>query len=152
MCTSIYLTTKDSHHLLARTMDFHVALNVKPIYIPRKYSWTSAIEKESLNTKFSFIGTGRDFGGTYFVADGINEKGLSISELYLPGESRYQAAPIPGKLNLSPDEFILYILGNFDSIDDLSKNISNINLVKSAIPDLNIVTPLHWIITDQTGR
>lgn len=152
MCTSVYIETKDAHHLTARVMDFHIPLDIQPIFIPRGYSWPSVVEKETQSTKFCFVGTGRKLGGTYFVADGINEKGLSISELYLPQEAKYQKQAIPGKVNLSPDAFILYALGNVSTIDELSTLLETVNLVESPLPQLNIITPLHWIITDQTGR
>lgn len=152
MCTSISIKSKDNHHLVGRVMDFHIPLNVQPVFTPRNYSWSLTFDKQELTNKYCYVGTGRSFGQEYFVADGINEKGLSVSELYLPGQAVYQDSPVQGKCNLGPDELIMYLLGNIASIDELSQIIGNIRLVKSPLPDLNIVTPLHWVITDQTGR
>lgn len=152
MCTSIHLRTKDAHHLLARTMDFSVPLGTQPIFIPRDYHWNSSIDKTPHSCDLGFVGTGRDLGGTYFVADGINEAGLSISELYLPGEVQYQKGAVAGKLNFAPHELILYILGNFKTIDELNPILDTINLVESPMPVFDFVTPLHWIISDQSGR
>lgn len=152
MCTSIFLETKDKKHILSRTMDFSFPLDPDPVFLPRNYKWTSAVGKTEFSGPLGFLGAGRNLGESYFVADGVNEKGLSIAELYLPGDALYQDAPIEGKVNVAPHEFILWVLGNFGTIAELEKEVNKVNLVNAPAPLLNIVTPLHWIITDETGR
>ncbi|MDA9472460.1 choloylglycine hydrolase family protein [Enterococcus sp. 5H] len=152
MCTSIFTKTTDGKSLLSRTMDFSFPLDPSPLYIPRNYKWESGADNVSHENKFGFIGAGRLLGTAYFVADGVNEKGLSIAELYLPGEAQYQEAPEENKNNLAPHELILWMLGNFGSIKEIETKLNEVNLVAVKAPMLNIVTPLHWIITDETGR
>ncbi|WP_314575372.1 choloylglycine hydrolase family protein [Enterococcus gilvus] len=152
MCTSIFITTNDKKHLLARTMDFSYPIDAQPLYLPRDYSWASASDGKKWTNQFGFLGTGADLGEDYFVCDGVNEAGLSVAELYLPGEAVYQEKSNPEKTNLCPHEFITWILGNFSSIDALREAIEDINLVDIAVPILGFVTPLHWIITDINGK
>ncbi|MDA9472469.1 choloylglycine hydrolase family protein [Enterococcus sp. 5H] len=152
MCTSIFTKTIDGKHLLSRTMDFSFPLDPNPTYIPRNYNWTSEADKQAYTNQFGFLGAGRLLGESYFLADGVNEKGLSIAELYLPGEVDYQNEAENGQKNFAPHELILWLLGNFATVEEIEKQIHKINLVGLEAPMLNIVTPLHWIITDETGR
>jgi len=152
MCTSIFTTTQDGTHILSRTMDFSFPLEAAPVYIPPKYEWRSAVNQKSFETHYGFIGAGRLLGDTYFVADGVNEHGLSVAELYLPGEAAYQDYEDSSKVNLAPHEVILWMLGNLRSVLDLEKQIGKVNIVEAIAPVINIVAPLHWIITDSEGR
>lgn len=152
MCTSIHTTTKDNKHLLARTMDFSYELDPQIIFIPRNHKWISSAENKEFLNKYGFVGSGKNLNGNYFVADGVNEKGLSVAELYLPGEAVYHNEKVNEKINLAPHEFIVWLLGNFESIDELSAVLKTVQLMNIPIPVLNIVTPLHWIITDQSGK
>lgn len=152
MCTSIFTKTKDGKHLLARTMDFSYPLNSSPVFIPRAYQWKSVSDQTTHTNKYGFVGAGKNLEGSYFVAGGVNEKGLSVAELYLPGEAVYQKEMDPTCLNFAPHEYILHLLGNFSSIEEIGKELSSINLVGAPLPELGIITPLHWIITDQSGK
>lgn len=152
MCTSIFTKTKDGKHLLARTMDFSYPLNSSPIFIPRAYEWQSVSDQAAHTNKYGFVGAGKNLEGSYFVAGGINEKGLSVAELYLPGEAVYQKEVDPTCLNFAPHEYILHLLGNFSTIEEIGKELATINLVAAPVPELGIITPLHWIITDQSGQ
>lgn len=152
MCTSIFTMTKDGKHLLSRTMDFSFPLDPNPLFLPRDHQWSSDSDQQSYQNKYGFIGAGRLLGSSYFVADGVNEKGLSIAELYLPGEVYYSKEEKKDALNLAPHELVVWVLGNCGSIAELEQHLSKIHLVEKAAPVLNFVTPLHWIITDKTGR
>ncbi|MCB2551829.1 linear amide C-N hydrolase, partial [Listeria monocytogenes] len=72
--------------------------------------------------------------------------------LYLPGEAVYAPAPVEGKINLAPQEFLLWVLGTCATIKDVEAKLSVINLVDQPVPLLGITTPLHWIFTDKSGR
>ncbi|WP_207941132.1 choloylglycine hydrolase [Enterococcus sp. DIV2402] len=149
MCTSFTLQTNQLNNFLARTMDFSFQLNGKPIVIPRGFRWQSQLGFNAV-TRFGFISTGRD-GTEYVLADGMNEKGVAMAELYFSNEARYSETPEIGKINLAPHEFILWVLGNIASIDELKSNIATINLVHAEISLLGAVAPLHYIVTDKTG-
>lgn len=151
MCTSIFTKTLKGEYILSRTMDFTFPLDAAPMYIPKDYQWTSAAAKTAFSTKHAFIGAGRLLGDTYFVADGVNQAGLSAAELYLPGEVKYNTEVDTTKTNVAPHELILWILGNCESVDEVAERIGEFNIVGLEAPLLNTVTPLHWIITDKNG-
>lgn len=144
--------SNDGKHFLSRTMDFSFPLEPNPIYLPRSYTWVSAVTQSEQTNSYGFIGAGRLLETTYFVADGVNEQGLSVAELYLPGEVYYAKEATAQQLNLAPHELILWLLGNFSTIDEIAEQLGQIRLVEKEAPVLNIVTPLHWIITDRSGR
>lgn len=152
MCTSIFTITKDSKHLLSRTMDFSYPLEPNPIYLPRDYRWISATNNDEYTNQYGFVGAGRLLDDSYFVADGVNEKGLCIAELYLPNEVHYSDSVHENHVNFAPHEFILWVLGNFATIAELEGKLADVRLIAQSVPVLNIITPLHWIITDKTGR
>lgn len=152
MCTSILTTTLDGKHILSRTMDFSKPLDPNPVFIPRGYQWTSDADQMSYQGQYGFVGAGRKLSNTFFVADGINEHGLAIAELYLPGKAQYQEKAEPGMRNLAPHEFILWALGNCGSIAEVETALATINLMEVAIPDLQFVAPLHWILTEPGGK
>ena len=152
MCTSIFTKTENGEYILSRTMDYSFPLDATPIYIPRKYQWKTTVNEKQFTCDYGFIGAGRLLGDNYFVADGVNEHGLSVAELYLPGEAVYQDYEDSSKMNLAPHEVILWLLGNVKSINELRQIVTNINIVEAKAPMLNIVTPLHWIITDEQGE
>ncbi|HFT5944974.1 TPA: choloylglycine hydrolase family protein [Listeria monocytogenes] len=151
MCTSFVLETLDGKHLLSRTMDFAFILEANPTISPRNYGWKSSTDGANYINRYAFVGAGRELD-KYIFADGLNEEGLSCASLYLPGEAVCAPAPVEGKINLAPQEFLLWLLGTCATIKDVEAKLSVINLVDQPVPLLGITTPLHWIFTDKSGR
>ncbi|MGY3703023.1 penicillin acylase [Vagococcus martis] len=150
MCTSITFQSENKLNFFARTMDFGFELNGMPIAIPRNYESTFHFEG-TLKTTYAFVGTGQKMG-EYMFADGVNEKGLSIAELYYLNEASYKSEPVDGKINLTQDEFLTWVLGHVASIDELKELSKNIELVGVKNDLVSAVTPLHFIVSDKTGR
>lgn len=150
MCTSLTYEAKNHTFFLARTMDFGVKLEGRPVAIPRNYVWERQNGKE-IKTRYGFVGTGRKLDG-YFFADGVNEFGLSVAELYHPNEATYHDSKKPGKLNLAPHEFIMWVMGENKSIAEIKENIGGVRLINKKVSLLDDVPPLHYIITDSTGE
>lgn len=150
MCTSLTLTNQAQQHFLARTMDFGFQLEGRPVVIPRNYVWKKQFNG-SQQTKYGFLGTGRNLG-EYFLADGINEKGLAIAELYFLNEAKYSSEEKEASINLAPHEFIIWLLGEIESISELRKRITEVQIVEKEVPVLGFVPPLHYIVTDKTGE
>lgn len=150
MCTSLTFESENNHHFLARTMDFAFELSGKPVVIPRNYSWERQLGGTE-TVRYGFMGTGRKLAD-YLFADGVNEKGLAIAELYYPNEAIYLPATVENKINLAPHELILWVLGEISSIEELKIRISEIALVNAEVSLLGLVPPLHFIVTDASGE
>ena len=150
MCTGFSFFTKSKHHYLARTMDFAFEFNGIPTVVPRHYQYQLDLESE-LRLQYGFVGTNLKVG-RYRFGDGINEHGVAISNHYFTGEASYSNHRRYGYFNLAPEEFIVWVLGFVKSIEELKQKVKNINIMNEKNTTLNIVPPLHFIITDASGH
>ncbi|MGR3208819.1 choloylglycine hydrolase family protein [Bacillus glycinifermentans] len=151
MCTSVTLTTADQVHLLARTMDFTFQLDGEVLLHPRMYQWMSEADGREHRGPYAFIGMGRQFKNALF-ADGVNEKGLSCAALYFPGYAVYEKEPKDNHDNIAPHEFVTWVLSNCASLEDVKAALSSLAIVEREVKLLGTVTPLHWILSDRSGR
>ncbi|GAF41632.1 choloylglycine hydrolase [Agrilactobacillus composti DSM 18527 = JCM 14202] len=152
MCTSLTIENAQQQPLLARTMDFPTTSPWLPIYLPRKRRYTPATETNYRTTKYALLGGGRQVAPkTYLMADGVNEAGLACAELYFPFEATYHPKNQPQRLNLSPQDFITWVLGEHASIAEVAADLPNIALVSATWHQLNKIYPYHWALTDPTG-
>ncbi|MCY8496815.1 choloylglycine hydrolase family protein [Bacillus atrophaeus] len=151
MCTSLTLKTADGNHLLARTMDFAFQLGTDVMLYPRQYSWKSEADGKQHKTQYAFIGMGRNLGNILF-ADGVNEKGLSCATLYFPGYAEYGEMTQEGSSHIAPHEFVTWVLSSCASLEEVKEKIASLTIVKKKLDLLGIVLPLHWILSDRTGR
>ena len=53
---------------------------------------------------------------------------------------------------MAPEEFIIWVLGFTKSIQDLKHKVKKVNIMNEKNETLNIVPPLHFIITDREGH
>lgn len=149
MCTSISYLAQNGHAFLGRTMDFGFELNGHPIAIPRNYQWHSQIG-ETYQFKYGFIGIGRKLDD-YLFADGVNEQGLAVAELYFSGEAAYAKVVPDKKGQLAAHEFIMWVLGNLSTVGEVKTAVKEITLVDLPSKLLQVTSPLHFIMTDATG-
>lgn len=82
--------------------------------------------------------------------EATNEKGLSVAALNFPENAVY-GKEIPGKDNIAPFEFIPWVLGQCATLAEAKSLLANCNLVNIRFSQALPVTPLHWLIADQTG-
>ncbi|RRK10729.1 linear amide C-N hydrolase [Lactiplantibacillus garii] len=150
MCTSLTYATTTGDQFLARTMDFGFELGGRPVVIPRHHHFTSVVDEAGFDAPYSFVGAGRDLNG-YTLIDGVNEHGVSAAALYFAGQAHYADQAAAGKVNLAPHEVLMWILGNVSSTQELGERLTDLNIMEAAAPLLNIVVPLHWIVSDQSG-
>ncbi|MDU1498540.1 MAG: linear amide C-N hydrolase [Staphylococcus epidermidis] len=150
MCTAISLYTKQRYHYLARTMDFAFEFNGIPTIVPRHYHYQFDLDSD-MRLEYGFVGTNLKVG-RYRFGDGINEKGLAISNHYFTGEASYSTHKRYGYFNLAPEEFIVWVLGFNKSISELKQKVKKINIMNEKNTTLNIVPPLHFMVTDETGH
>ncbi|WKY45883.1 choloylglycine hydrolase family protein [Eubacteriaceae bacterium ES2] len=153
MCTSLTYKTNDEHHFLARTMDFAFLFKPEVLIYPKNYDFRLYMSDDLLPVKYAFMGFGQSFEDNYDgFADGVNEKGLSCAALYFPGYAYYSNQHSEKKNNIAPYEVVPYILSQCDSIDSVIELMRNTNLLAAPFKNLDLLPPLHFIISDQTGR
>ncbi|MGU9076642.1 choloylglycine hydrolase [Clostridium perfringens] len=152
MCTGLALETKDGLHLFGRNMDIEYSFNQSIIFIPRNFKCVNKSNKKELTTKYAVLGMGTIFDDYPTFADGMNEKGLGCVGLNFPVYVSYSKEDIEGKTNIPVYNFLLWVLANFSSVEEVKEALKNANIVDIPISENIPNTTLHWMISDITGK
>ncbi|MEE8824987.1 penicillin acylase precursor [Lentilactobacillus sunkii] len=151
MCTSLTLETLNEHVLLGRTMDFPVKAAWRPVLINQPNYETALSGTRPI--KYPYIGGGRtEENDNILVADGVNTHGLSCAELMFPLKAHYLDKEVDDKLNLTPQDFLPWVLGEHTSLEDVKADLDNIALIGKYWMAGREVFSFHWILTDKTGQ
>lgn len=152
MCTGLALETKDGLHLFGRNMDIEYSFNQSIIFIPRNFKCVNKSNKKELTTKYAVLGMGTILDDYPTFADGMNEKGLGCAGLNFPVYVSYSKEDIEGKTNIPVYNFLLWVLANFSSVEEVKEALKNANIVDIPISENIPNTTLHWMISDITGK
>ena len=145
MCTGITYTTKD--HYFGRNLDLEYSYHETVTVTPRNFPFAFR-KMPTLSTHHAIIGMATISDGYPLYYDGTNEKGLSMAGLNFPENADYKPED-PAKTNIAPFEFIPWILGKFETVDEVEQELRSLNLVDIAFSDAFPQSPLHWIISDR---
>ena len=84
-----------------------------------------------------------------FVAEGLNEAGLSAGLFYFPNYGGYETYdPAKGETSISDLQLVPWMLAGFKTVDEVKEAIRGIHVVSS---DPRASTA-HWRIADASGR
>lgn len=148
MCTSITLKSNDNNYLHARTMDFSFDLDPVMTLFPRNLKLE--FKEVSLDSHYAFFGLAKDTG-SYYLADGLNEYGLSVAALYFEGYAKYKDECDKDTVGLSSYELVMWLLAKCKNVDEVMSEFNNITVVNEVMDFLGVVPPLHWIVMDKDG-
>lgn len=152
MCTALTLKTSEGTHLFGRNMDIEFSFNQSVGIIPRSFEYKNMSTNELEKTKYAIIGMITVIDNHPMLADGLNEKGLACAGLNFPGYAHWESELAEGKINVPAYDFMLWVLSNFETLEELKPELEKINLLNSRINNLTPPPTLHWIITDKTGE
>lgn len=152
MCTAITMQTKQHHILFGRTMDFSYSLEPEFFYVPRGYGWSTAVDSQRHENRYSFLGVGQGISPVIF-ADGVNERGFAVAALYFPGYAQYDSASGRNseKLPVAATELVHFLLGTCASVNEAAAMLPTVRIMGVKDPVTNSVAPLHWILADRSG-
>lgn len=148
-CTRVVFIGDSCQVITGRTLDWksNIPSNLyvypggveKQGYIDGKLKWTSKYG--------SVVNVGYDMG----VSEGMNEKGLVVNLLYLPG-SVYQLPNGDPRVKLSTALWASFVLDNFATTKEAVEYLKNdvLQIVAPSMPDGSSTT-LHMAISDNTG-
>ena len=152
-CTGITLTAKDNAHVVARTIEWGGSeLNSQYVIVPRGYSQQSLTPGGSLSgmeftSRYGYVGLAVE--QKEFVAEGLNEAGLSAGLFYFPGYGKYEEYDPTRKASSIADlQLVSWLLGSFSTVDEVKEAIENVTVI-AIDPRASTV---HWRIADKTGR
>ncbi len=145
MCTALQLTTKD--HYFGRTLDLDCSYGEEVCVMPRNYPLEFR-KMNKLEHHYAIIGMATVVSDVPLYYDGTNEYGLAMAGLNFPGNAYYYPMK-KEKDNVTPFEFIPWILGQCKTVAEARKFLGHINLVDIPFSDKLPLSPLHWMIADK---
>ena len=147
MCTaSNYIT---DNHYFGRNFDYEISYNEKVIITPRNYVFNFK-KFHDIKSHYAIMGIAAGVDSYPLYYDACNEKGLSIAGLNFPDNAVYRDFD-EDMINITPFEFIPYLLGKASNLDDAIELLNEINLVNINFSDDLPLSPLHWMISDKSG-
>ncbi len=154
-CTGICLVAKDGGVVYGRTMewgtfDLNSRIAIVPIGFEFIGSTPDGINGIEYKVKYGFVGL--DMIGTNFIADGLNEKGLSVGMFYFSGEVEYaKYEKENAKKCLTSMDVAGYILSQFSSVAEVKEKLNNVIIVPVIEKAIGTTTDTHWMANDKSG-
>jgi len=155
-CTAFQLKSLDGANLYCRSMEYGLDLKSNILIAPigSTYQATAPNNQTGMQwkSKYGFIGLNQWFSPQY-VSDGMNEKGLVVGVLYLPGFAEYEKPnPDLTSSTLGAWELSAYLLGTCASLDDVKTALTQVLVAQQPIPGTNFLLPIHFYIGDNKGK
>jgi choloylglycine hydrolase len=145
MCTAICYRSNASY--FGRNLDLHGGYGESVVITPRNYEINMRCVKP-IKSHFAMIGMATVVNDFPLYYEAANEKGLSMAGLNFPENAVYYSFA-EGKDNVTPFEFIPWILAQCACIDEAKVLLDKINLVNIDFSEQLRLSPLHWMISDK---
>ena len=151
-CTGITLTAKDSTTVVARTIEWGGSdLNSQYVIVPRGYishSYTPDGSKGmAFTSRYGYVGLAVEQKD--FIAEGINEAGLSAGLFYFPNYGQYETYDAEKKdTSIADLQLVAWILGECATIDEVIESVKQVHIIRID-PRASTV---HWRFADPSGR
>lgn len=145
MCTAISFSTED--HYFGRNLDLEYSYQESITITPRNYPFVFR-NGERLANHYAMIGMAYVVDDYPLYYDAVNEKGLGMAGLSFEGNAHYYSEDAQ-KDNVTPFEFIPYILGKCATVDEAEEILTGVNIVNEAFSKDLPLSQLHWMISDK---
>ena len=155
-CTGITLKAKDGTIVYGRTMewgtfDLHSRVNI----ISRGFKFTGQTPdgRPGLTWTAKYGVVGIDGVMKDIILDGMNEKGMTVGLFYHPGFAEYQKYdPAQASDSIGPTDVGQYLLSTCETIEEARQALQKIHVVPVPEAALGFVPPVHYMVTDATGK
>lgn len=145
MCTCVNMTA--GHHYFGRNLDLEYHYDEQVVTMPRSFPFAFR-HMPAMEHHFAMIGMATVIGGVPLYYEATNEHGVSMAGLNFPGSAHY--FPLQeGKDNVTPFEFIPWVLGQCRDMDEVRSLLARISLLDEAFSAQLPLSPLHWMISWQ---
>lgn len=145
MCTAVSYMA--GNHYFGRNLDLEHSYIEAVTITPRNYPFHFR-HMPPICSHHAMIGMAAVIEDYPLYYDATNEHGLSMAGLNFPGNAVY----LPSKKaydNITPFEFIPWILSQCKTTSEAREKIKNLNLVAIPFNEDLPLSPLHWIICDK---
>ncbi|MFN1617506.1 linear amide C-N hydrolase [Vibrio rotiferianus] len=156
-CTSIAVKATDGAVVYGRTMEWGAFdLNSRVAVVPRGYEFQASTPegKNGMKWKAKYGTVALDALEKDYFTDGMNEKGLVVGVLYLPGFTEYhEYNKAKAAHTVSELELANYVLTSFATVDEVKAGLEDIRVVGTPEPSLGgIPAPIHLTIIEPSGK
>lgn len=154
-CTGISMFSADGSYFQARTIEWAgTNLNSMYVVVPRNFSQTSFTPKGANGmtfiSKYGYIGLA--VHEKEFIAEGLNEAGLSAGLFYFPNFGSYQLYDEKYNSTTIADlQLVSWILSQFATVDEVKANINKVRVVSLMGGD-GSDEAIHWRVGDKSGK
>ena len=144
MCTAATYKTKDFY--FGRTLDYEFSYGEEIVVTPRNFvfPWRKLGNPEQ---HYAIIGMAYVVKDYPLYYDAVNEKGLCMAGLNFVGNADYKEEK-QDKDNVTPFEFIPWILTQCASVREARALLDKINLINMPFSKELPLAQLHWILAD----
>jgi choloylglycine hydrolase len=158
-CTGISLTAQDGAAIRGRTLEFGFPLQSNVLVVPAGKEFSGALPDGgkglTYRTRYDLVGA--NAVNEVMIVDGLNDQGLSIGLFYFPGYAQYADATKENAARaLAPQDFGMWVLGNFATVDEVKKAVQDIAMVPTPLPGLGsakgMVADVHFFVQDKSGK
>lgn len=146
MCTAINYQKTD--HYFGRNLDLEYSFQEQIVITPRQYLFSLRNGKQ-FHTQYAMIGMATVINEYPLYAEAANEKGLAMAGLNFPQNAHY-CPKDSTKDNITPFEFIPWILGQAGNVQEAKNLLVKLNLWNIPFSEHLPLAPLHYMISDKT--
>ena len=145
MCTAATYKTKDFY--FGRTLDYEFSYGDEIVVTPRNFvfPWRKL---DNLEHHYAIIGMAYVVKDYPLYYDAVNEKGLGMAGLNFVGNADYKEEE-QNKDNVTPFEFIPWILSQCASVREARVLLEKINLINIPFSEELPLAQLHWMLADK---
>jgi len=158
-CTGISLKSGDGAAIRGRTLEFGFPMQSNVLVIPagKEFSGTLPDGGKGLTYTSRYAVVGANALGLTAILDGLNDQGLSVGLFYFPGYASYTpVTPENASRAIAPQEFGLWALANFATVDEVREAVKDIVITPTPTPGLGsakgAVAGAHFFIQDKSGK
>jgi hypothetical protein len=138
-CTGISLKAQDGAAIRGRTLEFGFPMQSNVIVVPagKQMGGTLPDGGKGLIYTSRYAIVGANALGLPAILDGINDQGLSVGLFYFPNYAKYtDVTPENAKHAIAPQEFGMWVLANFATVDEVKEGVKSIVVVPTPAPGL----------------
>jgi len=157
-CTSFIIKTKDGSPVYGRTCEWGLFdAKADLVLVPRNFTLVSQLggDKQGMTwkTKYGYVAVNA-INKPYYL-DGMNETGLVIGALYLPGFAKYQPFKAGEESStINNIDLTSYILGRFKTVKEIRTALPKLRVVynEDITKEAGASMPLHYVVIDSAGN
>ena len=153
-CTDFVLINKNNDVVVGRSMEFGTDLKSEITLFPKGKEMRSILPNKQVGLswkgKYNYLGI--TTFGINLIADGMNEKGLSIGALWFP-TVEYPKPPISHWENaIKLEDLGSWILSSFSSLSEVAEALKHVKVWAHPLPQFKSTPPIHLSLHDRTGK